>query len=73
MNNKYNEENLINTVKKCKTLSEVLLSLGLRCAGGNYKTLKKYIQIYKYYFVLLQNLILIICQQNNFLTKSFKI
>jgi len=46
MNNKYNEENLINTVKKCKTLSEVLLSLGLRCAGGNYKTLKKYIQIY---------------------------
>lgn len=46
MSNKYDKENLIKVIKSSKTLSEVITQLGLRCAGGNFNTLKKYIKIH---------------------------
>jgi len=41
------KEKLIEVVKKSVTLAETLRGLGLRCAGGNYKTLNKYLKEYK--------------------------
>jgi uncharacterized protein YlaI len=44
---KYKEDDLVMVISKAKTLSDVLRSLNLRCAGGNYQTIKKYIKLYK--------------------------
>lgn len=40
------KEKLSEIIKESKTLTEVLRKLDLRCAGGNYKTIKKYIEKY---------------------------
>lgn len=37
---------LIEIVKTSKTQTEVLLKMGIRSAGGNFKTLKKYLKLY---------------------------
>jgi len=44
---RYSEENLEKVVRESKTLKEVILGLGIRAAGGNYKVVKKYIEKYK--------------------------
>ena len=44
---KYIKENLESIIINCCNYKEVLLKLGLRAAGGNYKTLKKYIKEYE--------------------------
>lgn len=44
---KWTKEYLENIVKDCKSQKEVLIKLKIRSAGGNYKTLKKYINIYE--------------------------
>ncbi len=41
-----NKEELSRIVKESETLTEVLDKMGLRSAGGNYKTLKKYLGLY---------------------------
>lgn len=41
------KEKFIKIVKQSKTLTDVVKGLGLRCAGGNYKTIKKYIDLYE--------------------------
>lgn len=43
---KYDKNTISSIVKKSKSLNEVLLNLGLRAAGGNYKTILKYIKMY---------------------------
>jgi hypothetical protein len=43
---KYHKENLIDIISTSKNMSEVLVKLDLRCAGGNYQTIKKYIKLY---------------------------
>jgi hypothetical protein len=40
-------ENLKNTITQSRTYSEVLKRLGIRAAGGNFNTLKKYIKKYE--------------------------
>ena len=40
-------ENLKNTITQSRTYSEVLKRLGIRAAGGNFDTLKKYIKKYE--------------------------
>jgi HNH endonuclease len=40
----YNESTLREAVKICRTIKDVLITLGLRAAGGNYKTINKYIE-----------------------------
>jgi hypothetical protein len=42
--NDYNK--LKEAINNCETYGDVLKSLGLRAAGSNYKTLKKYIEIF---------------------------
>lgn len=42
----YNEENLKTIIKSCKSLSEVLKKINLRTAGGNFITIKNYIEKY---------------------------
>lgn len=44
---KYKKENLKNIVSTSKTYSEVLKKIGLRSAGSNFVTLKKYIKKYE--------------------------
>lgn len=44
--NKYRKEVLEPIIKNSKTITEVLEKLGMRCAGGNYKTIHKYIEKY---------------------------
>lgn len=44
--NKYRKEVLEPLIKDSKTISEVLEKLGMRCAGGNFKTIHKYIEEY---------------------------
>lgn len=44
---KHKKNEILEAVLKSKNLSEVLKILGLRCAGGNYKTLNKYLNIYE--------------------------
>lgn len=39
-----NRENLLFAINNCNTYGDVLKSLGLRAAGGNFQTLKKYIE-----------------------------
>jgi hypothetical protein len=46
-NKKFEKEILKNLVNDSKTYSEVLEKLGLRSAGGNFTTLKKYIKKYE--------------------------
>lgn len=43
----YSEENIRKAVLKSKTVSDTIRNLGLRCAGGNFSVIKKYISIYK--------------------------
>ena len=43
----WEKDNVENIVKLSKSHKEVLENLGLRSAGGNYKTLKKYLDEYK--------------------------
>ena len=43
---KYHKENLVDIISTSKNMSEVLVKLDLRCAGGNYQTIKKYIELY---------------------------
>lgn len=43
---KYRKETLVPIVSTSKSLSDVLRHLGLRCAGGNYQTINKYIEEY---------------------------
>ena len=43
---KWTKENLEEIVKTSKTQKECLEKLGIRNAGGNPKTLKKYIELY---------------------------
>lgn len=43
----WNNDNLLEIVKNSKTQKEVLEKMGLRAAGSNFKTLKKYIDLYK--------------------------
>jgi len=40
------KENLEVTIKECNTQSDVLKKLGIRDAGGNFGTLRKYIKLY---------------------------
>ena len=40
-------ENLKNVITQSRTYSEVLKRLGIRAAGGNFDTLKKYIKKYE--------------------------
>jgi len=42
----WEKDNLDKIIKTSKSQSEVLMNLGIRNAGNNYKTLKKYIQLY---------------------------
>jgi Zn finger protein HypA/HybF involved in hydrogenase expression len=44
---KYQKDNLTEIVKNSKSISDVINKLGLRNAGGNFKTIKNYIEIYK--------------------------
>ena len=44
---KYQKDNLTEIVKNSKSVSDVINKLGLRTAGGNFKTIKNYIEIYK--------------------------
>lgn len=44
---KYSELNIRTAVLKSGTLSEVLTSLGLRAAGGNFRVIRKYISKYE--------------------------
>jgi hypothetical protein len=46
MKDKWLKENLEEIVKTSNTQKECLEKLGIRCAGGNGKTLKKYIDLY---------------------------
>lgn len=46
MKNKWKKENLEEIIRTSKTQKEVLEKLGLRNAGANPKTLKKYIELY---------------------------
>jgi hypothetical protein len=46
MNTKYTKELLEPIVKESNSLTEVLKKLNLREAGGNFKTIKKYIELY---------------------------
>lgn len=46
MNPIYKKENLESVVKESFSLAEVLRKLGRHDCGGNYKTLKKYIDKY---------------------------
>jgi len=46
MKDKWRKENLDFIVRNSKSQKEVLEKLGIRCAGGNSKTLKKYLLIY---------------------------
>ena len=41
-----NEELLKEAIKNCKSQSEILEYMGLRSAGGNFNTLKKYAKLY---------------------------
>jgi Zn finger protein HypA/HybF involved in hydrogenase expression len=43
---KYQKDNLTEIVKESKSISDVIIKLGLRNAGGNFKTIKNYIKIY---------------------------
>jgi hypothetical protein len=43
----YKKENLEKIIIESYTYKEVLIKMGLRAAGGNYKVLKKYIELYK--------------------------
>ena len=43
---KYSKEKLEPIIKNSKTINEVLKKLNMRCAGGNYKTIKMYITHY---------------------------
>jgi hypothetical protein len=43
---KYQKDNLTEIVKISKSISDVINKLGLRCAGGNFKTIKNYIDNY---------------------------
>ncbi|CAB4129892.1 HNHc domain containing protein [uncultured Caudovirales phage] len=43
---KYGEETLVKIVKSSKTFKDVCNQLGLRGAGGNFRTIKKYIEKY---------------------------
>lgn len=45
--NKYDCENLTQIISKSKNFKEVLIFLGLRAAGGNYKVIRNYIEKYK--------------------------
>lgn len=45
-NSIYDKEYLISVVKESKSYKDVLVTMGLRAAGGNYQVLKKYIQLY---------------------------
>ena len=42
----YNKHNLVVIISECYSLSEVINRLGLRNAGGNFNTIKKYIKLY---------------------------
>lgn len=42
----WNKENLIEIVSTSNSKADVLKKMGLRCAGGNWKTLNKYLQLY---------------------------
>ena len=44
---KYTREELQEAVKNCSTIKEALIMLGLRAAGGNYKTFKHYCSKYE--------------------------
>ena len=44
---KYQKDNLTEIVKNSKSISDVINKLGLRSAGGNFKTIKNYIENYK--------------------------
>lgn len=44
---KWEKDLLFDIVKDSKSQKEVLLKLGIRNAGGNFKTLKKYLSLYK--------------------------
>lgn len=44
---KYQKDNLTEIVKNSKSISDVINKLGLRNAGGNFKTIKNYIETYK--------------------------
>jgi len=44
---KYQKDNLTEIVKNSKSISDVINKLGLRNAGGNFKTIKNYIENYK--------------------------
>ena len=41
-----NEKLLREAIKQCKSQSEILEYMGLRSAGGNFTTLKKYAKLY---------------------------
>ena len=43
---KYKRENLERVISESTNLKDVLLKLGLRIAGGNFNTIKKYIELY---------------------------
>lgn len=43
---KYSKENVELAIKNAINIKTTLKNLGLRCAGGNYKTLHKYIEMY---------------------------
>lgn len=47
ININYNRDELYHIVSNSKTFKECLLKLNIRAAGGNYRTLKKYINLYK--------------------------
>lgn len=40
----YTDEDVFEAVKECKSIAGVLKKLGLRLAGGNYNTIKNYLQ-----------------------------
>jgi hypothetical protein len=43
---KYHKDNLVSIISNSKNMTTVLNKLNLRCAGGNYQTIKKYIELY---------------------------
>jgi hypothetical protein len=47
MNERYEIENLKRIVINSNCFADVLRNMGIRTAGGNFKTLKKYIDLYK--------------------------
>jgi len=41
MRRKYSDEELVYAITKCRSIRQVLLMIGLKPAGGNYKTIKE--------------------------------